>query len=91
MRNACMVLRERCIIGITANPARMRWFVENSTGVVTALVPVLGYDVASEIATEALRSGRSVYDLIQERGLMTRADMDRLLNPAAMTGPRAPA
>jgi aspartate ammonia-lyase len=91
MRNACLVLRDRCVTRITANPARMRWFVENSTGIVTALVPVLGYDVASEIATEALRSGRSVYQLIQERGLMTREDMDRLLNPAAMTGPRATA
>src|SRR5919205_3099580 len=54
MRNACVVLRERCVEGITANPERMRWFVEHSIGIVTALVPVLGYETASEIARTAL-------------------------------------
>jgi aspartate ammonia-lyase len=88
MRNACDVLRERCIDGVTANPDRMRWFVENSIGIVTALVPVLGYEVATDIAKEALRSGRGVYELVQERGLMTREELDRVMNPAAMTGPR---
>ena len=47
MRNACTVLRERCVVGITANKDRLRWYVENSIGVVTALVPVLGYEVAT--------------------------------------------
>jgi aspartate ammonia-lyase len=88
MRQACLVLRERCVEGITANPARMRFFVENSIGIVTALVPVLGYETCTEIAKEALDSGRGVYDLVCERGLMTREQLDTILNPAAMTGPR---
>jgi aspartate ammonia-lyase len=88
LTRACQVLRERCVAGITANPERMRQFVEHSIGIVTALVPVLGYERATEIAKEALESGRGVYDLVCDRGLMTRAELDRALNPEAMTRPR---
>jgi aspartate ammonia-lyase len=89
MRNASVVLRERCVVGITPNKERLRWFVENSIGVVTALVPVLGFETASEIAKEALASNRGVYELVLERGLITREDLDRLMNPTEMTVPRA--
>ena len=88
MRNACIVLRERCVDGITANPQRMRWFVEHSVGIVTALVPVLGYETSTQIALEALSTNRGVYDVVCDRGLMTRAELDQLLNPEAMTAPR---
>ena len=88
MRNACISLRERCVNGITANPDRMRWFVEQSVGIVTALVPVLGYETSTQIALEALTTKRGVYDVVCERGLMTRDELDQLLNPAAMTAPR---
>jgi aspartate ammonia-lyase len=88
LRNACMVLRTRCITGITANPDRMRYFVEHSIGIVTALVPVLGYEMATDIAKTALASGRGVFDLVLERELLTRAQLDDILNPAAMTAPR---
>ena len=64
----------------------MRWFVENSIGIVTALVPVLGYETATEIAKEALETGRGVYDLVCERGLMTREELDRALDPRFMLG-----
>ena len=86
LRNACVVLRERCILGITANPDRMRMFVEHSIGIVTALVPILGYETSTAIAKEALDSGRGVYDIVCDRGLMTRAELDRTLNPDAMVG-----
>ena len=86
LRNACEVLRTRCVEGITANPDRMKRFVEESIGIVTALVPVLGYAVATEIAREALESGRGVYDVVESRGLMSRARMDEVLNPHGMIG-----
>ena len=86
LRAACDVLRERCVDGITANPDRLKRFVEESIGIVTALVPELGYAVATEIAKEALESGRGVYDVVQARGLMTRERLDAVLNPAAMVG-----
>jgi aspartate ammonia-lyase len=88
LTNACVVLRERCVDGITANPDRMRWFVEHSIGVVTALVPIIGYELASEIAREALASGRGVYEIVLERGLMSRAELDRALNLESMTEPQ---
>src|SRR3954469_341987 len=83
LRNACVVLRERCVDGITANVDRMRWFVEHSIGIVTALVPVIGYERASEVAKEALATGGSVYDLVQGKGYLTRAQIDQVLNPEA--------
>ncbi len=89
MRNACDVLRTRCIDGISANPERMRQFVEHSIGIVTALVPVIGYEAASDVARDALQSGRGVYEIVCERGLMTKVDLDALLDPEAMTRPMA--
>ena len=86
LRNACIVLRERCIDGITANPERMRHFVEHSIGIVTALVPELGYERCTEIAKEALASGRGVYELVLEKKWMTKEALDRALNPQAMVG-----
>jgi aspartate ammonia-lyase len=86
LRNGCVVLREKCVDGITANPARMRYFVENSIGIVTALSPTIGYEKATAIAKEALESGRGVYELVLEHKLLSRAELDRLLNPDAMTG-----
>ena len=89
LTNACIVLRERCIDGITANPERMRWFVEHSVGIITALVPIIGYETSTQIAREALETGRGVYELVMERKLFTREELDRVLNPEAMTGPKA--
>ena len=88
LSRACEVLRTRCVEGITANVERMRYFVEHSIGIVTALVPILGYEKSTEIAKEALESGRGVYDLVCEKGLMTRQELDHALNPDTMTAPR---
>ncbi|XWV14992.1 MAG: aspartate ammonia-lyase [Gemmatimonas sp.] len=88
LRSACLVLRERCVTGITANADRMRHFVEHSIGIVTALVPVIGYEQATDVARTALASGRGVFEIVLERGLLTRDQLDAILNPAAMTAPR---
>jgi aspartate ammonia-lyase len=53
-------------------------------GIVTALVPVLGYETSTAIAKEALETGQGVYDIVCNRALMTRAELDRVLNPEAM-------
>jgi aspartate ammonia-lyase len=88
LSRACDILRLKCVTGITANPDRMRRFVERSIGVITALVPVLGYERTSAIAKEALETGRGVYELVCDTGLMTRKELDLLLNPEAMTEPQ---
>jgi aspartate ammonia-lyase len=84
LRNACAMLRERCIVGITANPAEMRRFVERSIGIVTALVPELGYEACTALAKEALESGRGVVELVLEQKLLTREQVDAILDPARM-------
>jgi aspartate ammonia-lyase len=86
LMNASRSLREHCIDGITANEKVCRSSVENSIGIVTALNPVLGYDTATEIAAEALRSGRGVVELVRERKLLTDAQIRRVLDPLAMSG-----
>ena len=84
LRNAVAMLRERCIVGITANPEEMRRFVERSIGIVTALVPELGYEACTELAKEALESGRGVVELLLEKKMLTRKQIDDLLDPSKM-------
>ena len=62
--------------------------VERTIGIVTALVPALGYERASEIARDALATGRRVRDLVLERGYLREQELDELLTPEAMTRPR---
>ncbi|HEX7123199.1 MAG TPA: aspartate ammonia-lyase, partial [Gemmatimonadaceae bacterium] len=61
-----------------------RRFVEQSIGVITALVPELGYATATEVAKAALESGRGVYEIVLERKLLSRERLDALLNPQSM-------
>jgi aspartate ammonia-lyase len=88
LRNACVTLATRCVDGIRANEAQCRRYVENSIGLVTALNPVLGYERSASIAKEALATGGSVYDLVLQKGWLTKAKLDDLLDPAHMTDPR---
>jgi aspartate ammonia-lyase len=83
----CRTLAERCVRGISADPVRARRLLDESTALVTALNPVIGYARASEVAQEALRSGKRVYDLVLEKRWMTREQIDALLSPEALTRP----
>ena len=85
---ACQTLAERCITGITANREHCRQMVENSIGLVTALNPYLGYEKSTEIAKEAMASGRSVYQIVLEKGYMTKSELEEILSPENMTRPR---
>ena len=89
LRNGCVVLAERCVRGITANRERLEEHMSRSIGVVTALNPHIGYANATEVAQEALRSGRSVADLVVEKKLLTRKQLDKILSPEALTRPVA--
>lgn len=85
---ACRTLADKCVVGITANREHCRRQVENSIGLATALNPLLGYEKSSEIAKEAMLSGRSVYAIVLEKGYLTREQLDDLLSPENMTRPR---
>ena len=78
---------DNCVIGITANETRCRYFVENSVGIITAICPYVGYQKAAEIAKEAIKTGESVRKLIIDKGLLTKEQMDEIMDPVQMTEP----
>ena len=61
--------------------------VKNSIGIVTALNPYIGYDHSTNIAKKALETGRSVYDIVLEEGILTQEDLDAILDPENMIRP----
>lgn len=85
-RNAIRCLIDNCVVGITANEDVCRGFVERSIGIVTALNPVLGYEKATELAAEALRTGKSIAELVREHKLLTETQIHELLDPMKLTG-----
>jgi aspartate ammonia-lyase len=88
LTQACIVLGERCVVGIEANREHIRSMLERSIGIVTALVPFIGYERATALASEALSEDRGVYELVLEKGWLSREELDEILSPEAMTRPR---
>jgi len=88
LTRGAIVLRERCIVGITANTERLREMVYGSIGLVTALVPYIGYERSTQVAKEALETGRGVYELVREKGWLDDARLEEVLTPESMTRPR---
>lgn len=82
--NALDTLREKCVVGITANREVCLNMVKNSIGIVTALNPALGYKTSTAIAKEALETGKSVYDLVLEKNLLSEKELNDLLDPKNM-------
>ncbi|ATA77647.1 aspartate ammonia-lyase [Capnocytophaga canimorsus] len=86
IQRAIDTLRVKCIDGITANREVCRNMVMNSIGIVTALNPYIGYKNSTKIAKEALETGKSVYDLVLEKQLLSQDKLDEILNPKNMLG-----
>ena len=84
--NGLRTLREQCVQGITANPDVCRHYVEYSIGVVTALNPVIGYERSTELAAEAMKTGRGIMELVRERQILSEQEIARVLDPVVMTG-----
>lgn len=84
---AVTTLTNRCVSGIEADRERCLALVEDSIGLVTALGPTLGYEASSRVAKRALAEKRKVADIVLEEGLLTREQLDRLLQIEAMTAP----
>ncbi len=85
--NALDTLREKCIDGITANKEVCLNMVKHSIGIVTALNPYIGYKNSTEIAKEALETGKSVYNLVLEKGVLSQEKLDEILDPENMLNP----
>lgn len=88
LRRACRTLADKCVKGITANKDRCRQYVEESIGLVTALNPYLGYEKSTEIANEALNTGKSVCQVVLEKNCMSQTELDDILSPENMVKPR---
>jgi aspartate ammonia-lyase len=84
--NAAKTLRVHCVDGITANADVCKHYVEYSIGTVTALNPVIGYDRSTELAAEAMKTGRGIMELIREKKILTDKQIAEVLDPVAMTG-----
>jgi aspartate ammonia-lyase len=89
LTNACTTLADRCVVGITANPDRLRDSIERSISLVTALNPFIGYAAATSVAAEAFANGTNVREVVLARGLMTAAELDDALRHEVLTQPRA--
>ncbi len=87
LKNALTILRTRCIEGITANEDRCRRFAELSPSIATALNPYIGYAKGAEVVKEALRTGRTIPEVVREKGLMSEEELKRVLDPRKMTEP----
>jgi len=77
---------KNCIDGITANEKVLKHYIETTVGIVTALNPVLGYEKTTELAKEALQSGKGILELIREKKLLTEDQIKKLMDPATLTG-----
>lgn len=89
LSNGMDTLREKCIDGITANEEHCREMVLHSIGIVTALNPYIGYKNSTKIAKEALETGKSVYNLVLEHKILSKEELDDILNPENMLAPKA--
>ena len=88
LTNAVNIFAERCVEGIQANADRCRAYAERTLGLATALNPYIGYRAAAELVKESHVTGRSVRDIILGKGLLSADQLDRILDPRAMTEPR---
>jgi fumarate hydratase class II len=87
LANVVDVFCEKCVTGIVANKKRCEELVELSMAMVTSLAPKIGYDRAAEIAKESARTGKTVREICRQKKVLPDAELDRVLDPVAMTEP----
>jgi fumarate hydratase class II len=90
LQRAMTVLTTRCIAGMRADEARCRELLDRSTALATALSPYIGYAETADVAKTAVKTGRSIRDLVRERNLVPAARLDEILSAEQMTTPGIP-
>lgn len=86
LKNGIKVFTDKCISGVTVNPGRCRDLSEMSLGMATILSPYIGYEAAAEVAKEAFRKGKSIREIILEKGILSKEKIDEILDPFVITG-----
>ena len=87
MTNVFKTFTEKCVLGIKANEKHLKQYVEQSVGIITAINPHIGYELAAQIAKEAIATGASVRELCLKSGALTAEQLDEILDPYEMTNP----
>lgn len=87
MKNGFRAFTDHCLSGIEANEERLKEYVDKSVGIITAVNPHLGYEVAARIAREATVTGKSVRELCLKYDVLTEEELDIILNVYEMTEP----
>ena len=90
LSNVAVAFADRCVTGIEANEPRAKQLLEKNPSIATALNPYIGYDQAVEVAKEAAQAGRSVRDVVEEKGLLKPEEIDEALDVRGMTEPGLP-
>ncbi|HVM03364.1 MAG TPA: class II fumarate hydratase, partial [Acidimicrobiales bacterium] len=85
LASASRLLASSCVAGMEADVARCRAYAESSPSLGTALNPYIGYERAAEVVKESVRSGRSIRELVVERGWMTHEELDKALDVLHLT------
>ena len=84
-RNACRIFERHCVSGITADEQRCRNAVDTATATVTALVERIGYEAAEAVAQAAKADGKSIRQIVLERGLLNESQFEQAVSPEAVT------
>ncbi|WP_028399434.1 aspartate ammonia-lyase [Ectobacillus panaciterrae] len=87
MNNAFRAFTDYCLKGIGANEERMKEYVEKSAGIITAVNPHIGYEVAARIAREAILNGQPIRELCLKYDVLSEEELDLILDPYEMTHP----
>jgi aspartate ammonia-lyase len=85
LHNISVLLRTKCIDGITVNEKVLAHYMETTVGIVTALNPIIGYEKATELANEAYKSGKGILQIIREKKILTEKQIAELLDPIKLT------
>jgi aspartate ammonia-lyase len=88
--NALTILREKCVAGIAANRARCAYYAEGSMGLATALNASIGYASAAEVCKEAVKSGKTILQVIRDKKILSETEIARVMDPVKMTEPGIP-
>ena len=87
LKNAVNTFVDKLLVDLQVDREQCKYWLDRSVGIVTALLPHVGYENASALAKEAYSTGRSIREIILEKGMLTEEEINHILSPAEMTKP----
>ncbi len=87
MTNAVNTFVDKLLIDLQQKEKQCEEWLDKSVGIVTALLPHIGYENSSMLAKEAYTTGRPIREIILEKGLLSQEKMEHILSPKQMTQP----